>query len=161
MRKKLALVAGATALGALLAGATAYAAFDAITTVDTTHQAATMTALTVVSTDTDYEGDQTALWPGHPADVLITVANANEVPVKVLHVSTAQWTPSPSCRDLGYYVIRTDDLATGQVVPARTGNGPGLLTLRLAGAVTLAATAPNSCQGTQVTVHWTVLGETA
>ena len=76
MRKSSALIASATGIGALLAGATAYAAFNAATSVSTTHQAATMTALTVVSTDTDYEGDQTALWPGHPADVLITVANA-------------------------------------------------------------------------------------
>ena len=159
MRKSSALIAAAAGVGALLAGATAYAAFDAATTVTTTHQAATMTALTVVSTDTDYEGDQTGLWPGHPADVLITVANANEVPVKVVHVITSQWAPSPTCNDLSYYKVRTDDLATGQIVPARTAGGPGQLTLRLAGAVTLSATAPNSCEGTKISIFWTVFGE--
>ncbi|WP_426513551.1 hypothetical protein ACPPVO_24880 [Dactylosporangium sp. McL0621] len=161
MRKSSAVVASATGIGALLAGATAYAAFNTVTSVSTTHQAATVTPLTVVSTDTDYEGDQTALWPGHPADVLITVANANEVPVRIVHINTVQWAPSPSCKDLGYYEIRTNDLATGQIVPARTASGPGQLTLRLAGAVTLSATAPDSCQGTKVTVNWTVAGETA
>jgi hypothetical protein len=161
MRKRSALIALAAGVGALLAGTTAYAAFNASTSVSTTHQAATMTALTVVATDTDYEGDQTALWPGHPADVLITVANANEVPVKVVHISTSMWTPAPPCNDLTSYVVRTGDLATGQIVPARTASGPGQLTLRLPGAVALSAAAPDNCQGTKVTVHWLVFGETA
>jgi hypothetical protein len=161
MRKRSALIALAAGVGALLAGTTAYAAFNANTYVSTTHQAATMMPLTVVATDTDYEGDQTALWPGHPADVLITVANANEVPVKVAHIIASDWNPGPACSGLSYYKIRTDELATGQIVPARTANGLGQLTLRLPGAITLLATAPNSCQGTKITVNWAVVGENA
>ena len=161
MRKRSALIALGAGVGALLAGATAYAAFNASASVDTTHQAATMTALTIVATETDYEGDQTALWPGHPADVLITVANANEVPVKVVNISSVTWTGEAPCIDNTSYVVRPGNLASGQIVPARTASGPGRLTLRLPGAVALAATAPNICQGTKVTVHWLVFGETA
>jgi hypothetical protein len=161
MRKRSALIAVAAGVGALLAGTTAYAAFNASTSVSTTHQAATMTALTVVATDTDYEGDQTALWPGHPADVLITVANANEVPVKVVHIDSMHWIGEAPCIDQTSYVVRPDNLATGQIVPARTASGPGRLTLRLPGAVALSATAPNICQGTKVTVQWAVYGESA
>jgi hypothetical protein len=161
MKKSSAVIALATGVGAVLAGATAYAAFSAVTSVTTTHQAAKMAALTVVSTDTDYEGDETALWPGHPADVLITVANANEVPVKVTHIATIQWAASPSCNDPTYYLVRTGDVASGQTVPARTATGPAELTLRLAGAVALTATAPDSCQGTKISITWTVIGEAA
>jgi hypothetical protein len=160
MRKRPILIALATGVGALLAGTTAFAAFNAATSVTTTHQAATMTPLTVVSTDTDYEGDQTALWPGHPADVLITVANANEVPVKIVGASAIRWF-SPSCTDPTYYTIRTDKLVTGQIVPARTATGSGQLAVRISGAVTLSAAAPNSCQGANITIDWLVLGETA
>jgi hypothetical protein len=161
MRKRSALIALAGGVGALLAGTTAYAAFSANMFVSTTHQAATMTALTVVATDTDYEGDQTALWPGHPADALITVANANEVPVKVVHISSILSKAEPPCIDHTSYVVRTDNLATGQIVPARTASGPGQLTLRLPGAVALSATAPEICQGTKITVQWLVSGENA
>lgn len=155
------MIALAAGVGALLAGTTAYAAFSANTSVSTTHQAATMTALTVVATDTDYEGDQTALWPGHPADVLITVANANEVPIRVVHINYVLSLAEPPCIDHTSYVMRTDNLATGQIVPARTASGPGQLTLRLAGAVALSATAPDICHGTKITVQWLVTGENA
>jgi hypothetical protein len=160
MRKRPVLIALATGVGALLAGTAAFAAFSSFTSVTTTHQAATMAPLTVVSTDTDYEGDQTALWPGHPADVLITVANPNEVPVKITSASAIHWL-SPSCTDPTYYTIRTDKLVAGQLVPARTAAGSGQLTIRIPGAVTLSATAPDSCQGSKITIDWLVLDESA
>jgi hypothetical protein len=159
MRKRAVLIALATGVGALLAGTGAFAAFSSDTNTTTTHHAATMTPLTVVSTDTDYEGDQTALWPGHPADVLITVANANEVPVKITGAFPYSWL-NPSCTDPTTYTVRADKLVVGQIVPARTKAGPGQATVRVPGAITLSPTAPNKCQGTDVTINWTVTGET-
>jgi hypothetical protein len=153
MRKRSALIALAAGVGALLAGTTAYAAFNANTSVSTTHQAATMTALTVVATDTDHEGDQTAMWPGHPADPLITVANADEVPVKFVHINSVTWKGEAPCIDNTSHVNRADELATGQIMPARTASGPGQLTLRLLRAIALSATAPTSRQGSKVTVQ--------
>jgi hypothetical protein len=93
--------------------------------------------------------------------VLITVANANEVPVKVVRISSVLSNAEPPCIDHTSYVVRSDNLAVGQIVPARTASGPGQLTLRLPGAVALSATAPDFCQGTKVTVQWLVAGENA
>ncbi|WP_432835128.1 hypothetical protein [Dactylosporangium sp. CA-092794] len=155
------LIALATGVGALLAGTTAYAAFSASSTFTTTSKAATMTPLTVVSSETDYEGDQTGLWPGHPADVLLTVANANEVPVKVLGFAWTSFLASPSCTGLNNFQIANGDLANGAVVPARTGRGPGQATIRLTNAVTLSPDAPDGCQGATVTVNWSVVVQAA
>jgi hypothetical protein len=161
MRNRSALITLTAGPGAPLADTTAYTAFNADTSVSTTHQATTMTALTVVATDTDHEGDQTALWPGHPADPLITVANANEVPVTVAHINSATWKGEAPRIDNTSYANRTDEPATGQLGPARTASGPGQLTLRLPRAVTLSATTPTNCQGTKVTVQWLIAGENA
>ena len=98
-----------------------------------------------------------ALLPGARADVTVELANPNGVAVRVESIA-----PDPTQGIGGIAVDREGCPATavavatqtaGWTVPARADGADGLLSVRLAGALTLSADAPDACQGAIFTVH--------
>lgn len=75
-------VAGAVAAVAI-GGGVAWAAFTKDSSATAAGAGGKLKPLTTVSATTVYEGNQTALWPKHPADVRIVVSNPNEIDLVV------------------------------------------------------------------------------
>jgi hypothetical protein len=161
-RNKLrALVATGAAAAILGVAGFAWAAFfEPSVATATDGAAAQMTPLLVESTQTDYEGSQTAMWPNHPADVVIVVKNENEVPVTVTSIvnnslfSTNGW--SSTCGE-HIDIDPTIDVEGGLPTIAAGQSA----TLRLIDVLVLDNEAANTCQGATFTSAWTVVGTNA
>lgn len=163
MQKRNKIRAGASALafGAILGlGGFAFAAFteDTVATATDT-QAAQMTPLALQGYPaTDYDGSQTAMWPNHPADVVFTVKNNNEVPVTVTNiVNTGVVATGATPSDCAGHIVVNPIVVPGGTLPTVAADG-GTAELRLLGVIKLGNSAPNTCQGATFSTQWTVTG---
>jgi hypothetical protein len=140
----------------------AWAAFFESTSTSANAASAEMVPLAVVGTPTvDYEGSQTALWPDHPADVVIVVKNNNEIAVDVTEVvNTGVVAVNGTATSCASYVQVSNPIVVQGGLPTVAGSG-GESTLRLVGALTLLDSAPNTCQNGTFSTTWTVTGANA
>jgi hypothetical protein len=100
-----------------------------------------------------------ALVPGATADVVLELANPNDVAVRVDAIALDETEGDPAivsertgC-DASALAFQAPPTAAGWLVPARTGEDDGRLELRLPGAVTMAEDAPSDCQGAAFTIR--------
>jgi len=103
-----------------------------------------------------------ALKPGSTSSVVVVVANANTATVKIntLSIDTSHGTAGFSvdsshtgCTLSTLSYTSQSNGGAGWTVPAKAGSTNGTLTITLAGAIAMSATAPNACQGATFTVY--------
>jgi hypothetical protein len=102
------------------------------------------------------------LYPGGPGDVALTIDNPNLTRVKIgsLSLSAGQGTAGYSV-DSGHAACATSALTfttqtnggAGWSVPPKVGSIDGSLSVDLANALTLSASAANACQGASFTIY--------
>jgi hypothetical protein len=156
IKTKRAAVAVLAAVGTIAAATTAWAVFSETTTANAEAQAGDLVALGLVGyPSTDYQGDENFLWPEHPADVLVTVKNNNEIPVSVFDITDVSVTATGATRSgcAAHVTVNSINLEGWPVTVAPTEEKP----LRLVDLITLEDTAPNVCQSatfkTTLTIH--------
>jgi hypothetical protein len=81
-------------------------------------------------------------------DVTVVIRNPNPAPAHVsqLSLDTAQGTGGFSLAGCGLSFTAQGNGGSGWTVPAASGSTPGSLRLDLTGSLSMAASAPNSCQ---------------
>lgn len=138
-------------------GGVAYATWTAGGSGTGTAGTGTTTALTLTP------GTPSAgLYPGGQADVVLTISNPNESPIRVmsLGLDTGQGTGGFAV-DAGHsgcsvtalgYTTQTNGGA-GWTVPAKVGGTNGTLPVTLTNALSMATNAANACQGATLTVY--------
>jgi hypothetical protein len=157
-------VAGLVTAGVISLAGVAYAIFSQSTTATIQSSSAEMQPLQVESKLIDYAGSETRLWPNtggnHVAEVVVTVMNLNEVPVRVTADNVTgsiafDGTPPSACKNK---IKLTEELT---VTPAELEIPAGQSRTLTVKGVYLDETATNACQNLPYTTNWTILGEAA
>ncbi|MDP9798294.1 hypothetical protein J2S43_006806 [Catenuloplanes nepalensis] len=149
-------VAGAVAAIAI-GGGVAWAVFTESTSATAAAQAGDLAPLSVVGVpSTDYENDQRALWPGHPADVIVRVKNNNEIPMEVSSVANTAVTGTGNTPNncAGHIQVNPINIESG---PITIGAGQEA-DVKLLDVITLLENAPNTCQAATFTTTWSITG---
>lgn len=168
MRKSIKMIAvtGAAVIGIATVGV-GWAWFTENATANAINgQGGDLAAVTVSTATYGYDNaTQTnpgALFPGHSADVVITVTNPNSVPVKVSDVVPAATNPKAAtgqtpvqCVGANFAMSGDPTFTTnqaGNIIPA---GGSAVITME--DAITLDGPGTgNECQGMTFTTNWTV-----
>jgi hypothetical protein len=103
-----------------------------------------------------------ALYPGGQGDVALTVDNPNAISVRIgsLSLSTGQGTAGfgvdgghAGCATSALSFTTQTNAGAGWTVPGKVGSTDGSLSIDLASAVAMSASAANACQGAAFTVY--------
>ena len=102
----------------------------------------------------------TGLYPGGASDLSLIVRNANAslVHIDSLALDTTRGTggfasDQPACTAPALAYATQTNGGAGWSVPAQVSGTPGQLSIRLAGALTMGASAGSACQGATFTVY--------
>ncbi|GAB7049532.1 hypothetical protein [Catenuloplanes indicus] len=155
-------VAGAVAAVAI-GGGVAWAAFTKDSSATAAGAGGKLKPLTTVSATTVYEGNQTALWPKHPADVRIVVSNPNEIDLVVKTVTLRAQNgieatgATPDECETQIEAIAT--LPAGPIVVRADESAEVVLTDAIQFKEPEQGGTNDACQGATFKTYWTITGE--
>lgn len=116
-----------------------------------------LTSLEQVSTQYVYEPGQTALYPGHAADVRIEVKNNNQVPVEIVTITAgAINTTTPGCATALETVVSGHHIEGASPANSFVIAAGATVVLKLPAGVKMKTTADNSCAGTGFATSWSI-----
>ncbi len=146
MNRRLRLIGSITAVACAIGAGAAYAYLTGAGHGSGTAGVSSFQPLTVSAGS----GPSHYLFPTGTAtgDVMVVITNANRTPVHVsqLALDTAQGTGGFSLAGCGLSFTSQSNGGSGWTVPAKSGSTPGSLTLDLTGSLSMATSAPQSCQ---------------
>ena len=120
-------------------------------------------SLQVVSTETDYEGAQNALWPNHPADVVVTVENTNEVPVELTRITNVDvvstGTTASACGDA--IQVNALNVPSWPIVVGAAGSATEQVSFTLTDVITMSDSIADTCQAGTFKTTMTITGKAA
>lgn len=156
-RTKSAIVAAVAVLGIATAGIS-WAYLTSTTNANAAGGASgNLSALAQVSTEYVYEAGQTTLYPGHAADVRITVKNNNEVPVEIVAITAASInTTTPGCATALETAVSGHHIEGASPANSFVIAAGATVVLNLPDGVKMKTTADNSCAGTGFSTAWTI-----